>query len=345
MFSQHIACFISTETAVAAVHNDMIGALDRGEIGALVLLDMSAAFDTVDHSVLLATMKRRIAVTDDALAWISDFIRDRSQTVHVVGSVSEPTLVSCGVSQGSVLGPRIFCYYTEGVVDIFDRHSPSYHFYADDMAAQFLGKLSDAPRIASAVAELITDVKEWCASMRLQLNTTKTEVMWFGTPYSLRKLPDEMRTIDVGVEKLTTVQDVRYLGVCLDGELSMRTHIASVTRSAFYHLRRLCPVDHLLGRAITAQLVASFVLSRLDYCNVILAGLPDVSIRPLQRVLNTVARVVLGQGPRDSATAALKELHWLPVRARVEYKLVPPHSSSAEWNGPTIHSGASSPSR
>ena len=206
-------------------------------------------------------------------------------------------------------------------MDIFDRHSPSYHFYADDMAAQFHGKLSDAPRIASAVAELITDVKEWCASMRLQLNTTKTEVMWFGTPYSLRKLPDKMRTIDVGVEKLTMVQDVRYLGVCLDGELSMRTHIASVTRSAFYHLRRLRPVGHLLGRAITAQLVASFVLSRLDYCNVILAGLPDASIRPLQRVLNTAARVVLGQGPRDSATAALKELHWLPVRARVEYKL------------------------
>ena len=74
-------------------------------------------------------------------------------------------------------------------------------------------------------------------------------------------------------------------------------------------------------RDLTAQLVASFVLSRLDYCNVILAGLPDVSIRPLQRVLNTAARVVLGQGPRDSATAALKELHWLPVRTRVEYKL------------------------
>ena len=70
--------FHSTETAVAAVHNDMIGALDRGEIGALFLLDMSAAFDTVDHSVLLATMERRFAVTDDALAWISDFIHDRS---------------------------------------------------------------------------------------------------------------------------------------------------------------------------------------------------------------------------------------------------------------------------
>ena len=121
---------------------------------------MSAAFDTVDHGVLLTTMERRFAVTDDALAWISDFIHDRSQTVHVVGSVSEPTLVSCGVPQGSVLGPRIFCYYTEGVVDIVDRHGPSYHFYADDMAAQFHGKLSDAPRIASAVAELITDVKE-----------------------------------------------------------------------------------------------------------------------------------------------------------------------------------------
>ena len=101
----------------------------------------------------------------------------------------------------------------------------------------------------------------------------------------------------------------------------MRTHVASVTRSAFYHLRRLRVAGHLFGRAITAQLVASFVLSRLDYCKVILAGLPDVSIRPLQRVLNTAARVVLGQVLRDSATAALKELHWLLIRARVDYKL------------------------
>ena len=213
------------------------------------------------------------------------------------------------------------------------------------MAAQFHGKLSDALRIASAVAELIIDVKEWCASMRLQLNTAKTEVMWFGSPNSLRKLPDERRTIDVGAERLTTVQSVRYLGVCLDGELSMRTHIASVTRSAFYHLRRLRAIGHLLGRAITAQLVASFVLSRLDYCNVIRAGLPNVSIRPMQRVLNTAARVVLGQGPRDSATAALKELRCLPIRARVDYRLCLLAHRALIGNGPSIHSGASSASR
>ena len=156
-------------------------------------------------------------------------------------------------STGIRLGTKNFLLlHRRSSGDLFDQHGLRYHIYADDMADQFHGKLSDAPRITSAVAELITDVKEWCASMRLQLNTTKTEVMWFGTPNSLRKLPDEMWTIDVGAEKLTTVQDVHYLGICLDGELSMRTHIASVTQSAFYHLRRLRPIGHLLGRAINS---------------------------------------------------------------------------------------------
>ena len=127
---------------------------------------------------------------------------------------------------------------------------------------------------------LIIDVKGWCASVCSQLNTTKTEVIWFGTPNRL--LPDEMRTIDVGAEMLSTVQSAHYLGVRLDGELSMWTHIASVTLSAFYQPRHFRGISHLLERAITAQLFASFVLWRLDYCNVILAGLQDVSIRPLQ---------------------------------------------------------------
>ena len=111
-----------------------------------------------------------------------------------------------------------------------------------------------------------------------QHDQDRGDVVRYSEPSSARR----KRTIDVGVEMLSTVQSANYLGVCLNGELSMWTHIASVTLSAFYQPRHFRGISHLLECAITAQLFASFVLWRLDYCNVILARLQDVSIRPLQ---------------------------------------------------------------
>ena len=87
------------------------------------------------------------------------------------------------------------------------------------------------------------------------------------------------------------------------------------------HLRRLRQIRRLLGRDVVCTLVSAFVLSRVDYCNAVLSGLPQSTIAPLQRVLNAAARVVCGLRPRDHVTDALIGLHWLPIAARIEFKL------------------------
>jgi len=101
----------------------------------------------------------------------------------------------------------------------------------------------------------------------------------------------------------------------------LRRSAATTTQTCFFHIRRLRQIRRLLRRDVTAKLVPAFVISWLDYGNAVLAGLPQSTIAPLQRALNAAARLVLGLRPRDHVTAALIDLHWLPVAARVEYKL------------------------
>jgi hypothetical protein len=113
----------------------------------------------------------------------------------------------------------------------------------------------------------------------------------------------------------------RNLGVLFDKELNMKSHIAMVTSSCFYQLRRLRQLRDLVGQELVTQLVHSFVLSRLDYGNSVLAGLPKSSIMPLQRVQNAAARLILDLRMSDHVTPALWQLHWLPVALRVDYKL------------------------
>jgi len=107
----------------------------------------------------------------------------------------------------------------------------------------------------------------------------------------------------------------------LDCELSMKQHVTKVASSCFYHLHRLKQIRQVFGKEVTAQLVSAFILSRLDYCNALLAGLPRTTTDPLQRVQNAAARLVVNHRLRDHVTPALKQLHWLPVASRIKFKL------------------------
>ena len=128
-------------------------------------------------------------------------------------------------------------------------------------------------------------------------------------------------SLRVGNDTIRPATVFRDLGVLLDSELSLKKHISKVASICYFHLRRLKPIRRILGRQITTSLVNFFVLSRLDYCNAALAGLPKSTIAPLQRVQNAASRLICGLGPHDHVTPALYELHWLPVEQRVTFKL------------------------
>jgi len=197
---------------------------------------------------------------------------------------------------------------------VFNCHGVQHHLYADDKQAYVDTPVSDVPTACLChTTKLYLDVGDWCFSRRLQLNETKTEIIWFGSMNILGKVTESELNLTVSSNIHQPVKSVRDLGVQLDTELdtklSMKTHVCKVASSCFYQLRRLCQITRLVGHAVAAQLVSMFILSRLDYCNSVLAGLPRCTTEPLQRVLNAAARVILNLRPREHITPALQQLH------------------------------------
>jgi retron-type reverse transcriptase len=122
----------STETALLKVQNDILLSMDRQEVCFFVLLDLSSAFDTIDHKTIIDVLEYQFGVTDKALEWIKSFLSNRKQRVYLDNNFSEVCDVKYGVPQGSCLGPILFLLYVSQLYDIIDRHLPSSHGYADD---------------------------------------------------------------------------------------------------------------------------------------------------------------------------------------------------------------------
>ena len=149
-----------------------------------------------------------------------------------------PSSVDCSVPQGSVLGPLEFISYTEDVAVIFQRSQVNYHMFADDKQLYDCVPIGDIDAARQRLSACIKDIKDWCASRRLQLNAMKTELIWFGSRTSLRKMALNDLSLTVGDDVIKPVTSVRDLGVYMDAELKMKEHVSHVTRSCFFILRR-----------------------------------------------------------------------------------------------------------
>ena len=137
----------------------------------------------------------------------------------------------------------------------------------------------------------------------------------------MKKLQYISTNLQLETLEIVPSSTVRDLGVYLDSSLDMHVHISKIVSAGFYHLRRLRQLRHVLNRERRQKLVSALILSRVDYCNSVLVGLPLNTISPLRRLLNAAARFVAGLRSRDHVTAALRDLHWLKIDQRITFKL------------------------
>jgi hypothetical protein len=156
-------------------------------------------------------------------------------------------------------------------------------------------------------------------SNRLQLNTTKTEVLWCSSARRQHQIPAE--PLMVGPDAVTPVRSVRDLGIFIDADLSLTTHVSKTVSGCFAALRQIRSIRRSVTRPVLQTLVASLVLTKLDYGIATLAGLPAVQLNRLQSVLNAAARLVCSARKFDHVTPLLRDLHWLRVPERITFRL------------------------
>ena len=320
----------STETTNCAIMNDMIEITRNGDCGILIMLDLSAAFDTVDHDYLLEDLKT-VGFEEDALRWYESYLRDREVTVIIEKSRSITKKLTKGVPQGSVLGPMLFSIYTRELAWILKRHDIKYKLYADDTQFYIPAKsVQDAER---KIESVMKDIKSWMVKKKLKLNEEKTECMLFGRKNSLKKF-DHVNRIKIGTTTIEIVKKVKDLGVYIDKELKLEDQINHTVRTCNYHLRNIAFIRKYLDKKALKTLVSNHILSRLDYCNVLYYALPKTTQRKLQRVQNSAARLITSVRQRERITPALIELHWLPIKARIEFKILTLTYKALNYNEP-----------
>ena len=166
--------------------NDLLLKMNSQHVTLLALLDLSAAFGTVDHTILLERLRSKIGISGTALDWFASYLSCRIQRVSVHGTLSDSFKLDCGVPQGSCLGPLLFTIYASRLFDITENHLPNSHCYADDTQLYVSCKPDDTTSQIAAVAAMencIHDIRQWMIHDRLMINDSKTEFFyhWYQT--------------------------------------------------------------------------------------------------------------------------------------------------------------------
>ena len=310
----------SCETALVKLVNDLLWVMEDQHVAALMALDLSAAFDTVDHDILLSVLKSQYGITGHALSWFDSYLRPRKCKVNVGSSYSKEKDLTFSVPQGSCLGPVLYLAYAGTLSEIIPSDI-EIHGYADDHAVKLSFPADDRNKERRAISQLedcALEINNWMHKNRLKMNPSKAEFIMFGASRQLPKC--NTSSITVSGNTVERSVKIKYLGVTLDEHLSLKEHVMQKCKSAMWNLQKIKHVRSVLTKEACETLMLGLVITQLDYANALYIALPECHLQRLQRVQNIAAKIVLNDG--DSSRSSLKRLHWLPVRQRIKHKVL-----------------------
>ena len=307
----------SCETAWLKIYNDVLSLLDSSTNVVVALLDFSAAFDTINHDLLVQKLHDQYGIRGTALNWFRSYLSDRWLRVKVQQCISNGRLSNFGVPQGSILGPLLFCLYTQEIHQIISKYGLQYHIFADDI--QIYSPLTADCVQMNILKDCLDKIKTWTNRNSLKLNDLKTKFVEIRTRNSYNFL----NSFTILNKNFECDSYAKNLGVIIDENLCFNNQINEVCKSGFVFLRQLWRISSKV-KSITlkTQLVHSCILSKIDYCNSLYLNLPLKQINKLQRLLNASIRFIFNIKQRKtSITPYFKKAHILPVKLRLRFKM------------------------
>ena len=301
----------STEHLLLKVVNDLYLAFDENRPSVVVLLDLSAAFDTVDHDKLLHILEYDIGIVGVSLKWFESFLKGRNQKVKIGEEFSEILELLYGVAQGSVLGPQLFKIYIRSLYKYIEATKFEIEGFADDhqLIKQFLISLQ-VKALGVDIQNLLNHIGSWMNEYFLCLNASKTKILVIAPPSIQPEIV--IRGVFINNVCIRFVDSAKNLGVILDNVLSFKTQVHKVITSCYRTIKDISSIKGFLSENHLKQLVCSCIFSLLDYCNSLYYGINSNLIKKLQRVQNCSAKLVSKKSISNSSMDEwFKDLHWL----------------------------------
>ena len=207
-----------------------------------MLLDFSAAFDTVDHSILLDRLENWVGLSGTVLEWFKSYLQGRNYFISIGNYSSDQTCMTCGVPQGSIMGPVLFNLYMLPLSLIMQRNKIAYHNYADDTQLYITLSSGDYAPIDS-LYQCVDQINDWMCQNFLQLNKDKTEIIVFGAKEERLRVIAHLES-----SSLKPKSQVKNLAVIIDPDLNFESHIMSIRKSAFYHLKNIARIRGFMSK-------------------------------------------------------------------------------------------------
>ena len=301
----------STDTCLIGLSDFVKGEIGKGNLVGMVLIDLQKAFDTVNHEILLSKME---AMGVTSVTWFKSYLSQREQCVEVNGKQSDFLKVTCGVPQGSILGPQLFLLY---INDLSASIDCNLSLYADDSALIFAHK--DPTHIVEHLSAQLTKCKGWLTDNKLSLHVGKTESILFGSNRRLKGVAGFEITCDGSIVKQVT--DVKYLGVQLCGNLSGKSHAETLIKKCAARLSFLYRNAAMLDRATRRTLCSALIQPYIDYCcSSWYSGLTKQLKGKLDVIQRRMVRYIYSMHHMSHVdNGNLRDLSWLSMTDRVRY--------------------------
>lgn len=306
---------LSTETALLKVTDAIYRNMDRKMISLLTLCDLSKAFDSVSHSILL----KKCALLKIDSFWLTSYLEKRTQSVKLDNTVSSQACIQFGVPQGSILGPLLFNIYVNDMKEYISNCTLVQ--YADDTQLLHQGYLDDLNEIIKQTEDTLRKLKSYFYKNGLMINATKTQFIFIGSRQLCSRIPEQV-TLNFDGTTISPSTHVKNLGLSMDRYMSFETHANEISKKVMGMLIYINRISSYLDKKSRIIVVQSLVLSHINYCLCIWGTTTSTIINKVQKLQNFAARVAVGNIKKyEHVSPAYDELKWLRIKHKRTYDI------------------------